>query len=108
MRTSALKPHTAAMTARSDMPQDLLIKHHPLAVFADRYGGIYSRGRWLAVSSADEPCHGEMRASWVLGHGPFGEDNEARDFWADPPTWIASGNTPEDAISRLEPRDGEV
>lgn len=89
------------------LPQDLLIKHYPVAVFADRYGGVYSSGRWLAVSSADELCHGEMRASWVLAHGPSGEDIEARDFWAHPPDWIASGDTPEDAISRLEPLHGE-
>ena len=97
-----------AMTPRENLPRDLLIKHHPVAVFADRYGGVYSGGPWLAVSSASEPCHGEMRASWVLGHGPFGEDIEARNFWADPPDWIASGDTPEEAISRLELRHSEA
>lgn len=104
----APEPHTGVMTARPEIPEDLLIKHHPIAVFADRYGGIYSSGRWLAVASADEPYHGETRASWVLGHGPFGDDIEARDFWVDPPSWIASGDTPEDAISRLEKGRGEA
>ena len=96
------------MAHRENLPRDLLIKHHPVAVFADRYGGVYSSGPWLAVSSADGLCNGEMRASWVLRQGPFGEDSEARAFWADPPYWIASGDTPEEAISKLELRQSKA
>jgi hypothetical protein len=88
------------------LPQDLLTRHYPVAAFADRYGGVYSGGRWFALSAADEPFQGEVRASWVLSNGPSGEDIEAAIFWADPPAWIASGDTPQEAVSALDQRSG--
>ena len=95
------------MAAFADLAGELLIRHHPVAVFADRYGGVYSGGRWFAVSTADEPFEGEMRASWVLSHGPSASDVEAADFWIDPPVWIGVGATPQDAVSALDQRWGE-
>ncbi|CAN5236672.1 hypothetical protein BH09PSE1_BH09PSE1_06860 [soil metagenome] len=77
------------------------ITHWPIAVFEDRYEGCYSRGRWLAVSKADELIGGEKRASWVLGNGPFGGDTEAMRFWDGAPNWIAAGDTPEQAVKHL-------
>lgn len=77
------------------------ISHYPIAVFEDRYGGIYSQGRWLAVSQADTPLGRINRAGWLLDNGPFGGDVEAMEFWEVPPAWIAVGGTPEQAIARL-------
>lgn len=95
------------MAGASQPLQDFLNSRHPVAVFADRYGGVYSGGRWLAVSRADDLFQGEMRATWVLGHGPSSDDIEAAEFWDGPPNWIAAGDTPDEAIARLRSIDAD-
>jgi hypothetical protein len=76
-----------------------------VAIIQDRYQGCYSSGGWLAISRADELIDGEARASWALGNGPSGSDIEAAEFWADPPSWIVAGETPDRALSELEARE---
>lgn len=77
-------------------------KHiHPIAIVEDRYGGVYSRGKWLAVNGADTLDNGCYRIIRTLEQGPHDEDTEAMLFWADPPEWIASGHTPDQAFANL-------
>jgi hypothetical protein len=76
--------------------------HYPIAVIEDRYGGAYSGGRWLAISCADHLENGAYRIVRCLEDGPHGQDIEAREFWESPPSWIAVGATPNEAIQNLE------
>ena len=73
----------------------------PVAVIQDRYGGVYSGGRWLAINAADKLDNGSYRIIRCLEGGPHGDDVEAQDFWSTPPSWIAAGSTPEEAIAKL-------
>ena len=86
----------AAGTNRREYPLGL----HPIVVVQDRYGGVYSRGPWVAIAAADELDNGAYRIVRVLedGNGP---DTDAADFWADPPSWTAVGASPDEAIGAL-------
>jgi hypothetical protein len=75
--------------------------HYPFAVIQDRYGGSYSGGQWLAISCADHMENGAYRIVRCLEGGPQGGDVEAREFWTNPPSWIAVGATPDEAIRKL-------
>lgn len=81
---------------------------YPVAIIEDRYGGAYSRGKWLAVAFADLDYDGETRASFVLTNGPSGSDGEAMCFWLDPPDWIAVGDCPDDALAALQQGEGDA
>ena len=85
---------------------------HPIMVLQDRYGGCYSGGRWLAIREADRLENGAYRVVRCLEGGPSDEDIEAREFWTNPPSWIAAGQTPDEAvaalIARSSERDGQV
>ena len=80
----------------------------PIVIVEDRYGGTYSGGGWLAIAGADELAGADLRvgvnrAGYVLGdEGPHGEDLEAMEFWANPPEWIAVGDTPDKALAALK------
>jgi hypothetical protein len=76
--------------------------HYPIAVIEDRYGGIYSGGKWLAISCADHLESGAYRIVRCLENGPHGEDGDAMEFWSQAPLWIASGATPDEAIRKLQ------
>jgi hypothetical protein len=78
-----------------------VIDDYPIAVIQDRYHGVYSGGEWLAISCADHLENGAYRIVRCLEDGPHGDDVEATSFWANPPSWIASGKTPEEAIRKL-------
>jgi hypothetical protein len=73
----------------------------PMIVIKDRYGGVYSGGRWLAVASADVEIEGRPRSIWVTEEGPSDGDISCALFWMEPPEWIAIGQTPEGAASAL-------
>lgn len=73
----------------------------PIAVVQDRYGGCYSGGAWLAISVADRLENGAYRVVRCLEGGPSDGDVEAREFWTDPPSWIAAGTTPDEAVKAL-------
>lgn len=79
---------------------------HPIAVVEDRYSGTYSGGRWLAIAAADAFENGLIRVAFCVedGAGPSGQDGDARDFWSEPPAWIAVGDTAEAAIEALRKR----
>ncbi len=71
-------------------------KHWPLALIADRYGGIYSGGEWLAISGIT------LDRFRIVMLGPHGDDPTAAEFWDDPPKWIAVGATPDAARKALK------
>jgi hypothetical protein len=79
--------------------------HYPIAVIEDRYSGVYSGGKWLAISRAHYLENGAYRIVRCLESGPHGDDSDAMEFWAAPPSWIASGETPDEAIRKLETRE---
>lgn len=79
-------------------------EHFPIVVVQDRYGGAYSRGKWLAISEADRLENGAYRIIRCLENGPHGDDSDAAEFWANPPTWIAVGQTPDEAVHKLQMR----
>jgi hypothetical protein len=84
---------------------------YPVAVFEDRYGGVYSGGAWIAIAEASEPYDQEnTRARFCLvgDNGPFGGDVAASTFWSDSPEWIAVGSTPDAAIVSLRNRRRSV
>ncbi len=74
---------------------------YPIAIVQDRYTGVYSNGTWLAIAHAREQHEGRSRAAFVLSDGPHGDDRVPAEFWADPPPWIAVGNSPQEALDRL-------
>lgn len=86
---------------------------YPVAILEDRYGGVYSKGAWLAIANADKPhigdkpCVGDLigsRMEFCLNEGPNGSDPQASDFWDTPPSWIVVGKTPDDALAALKKR----
>lgn len=81
----------------SAVPPDL----YPIIVVQDRYQGGYSGGAWSAIAQADRPLAGTTRIAWLMDEGPGGGDVSASDFWRDPPSWIATGDTADRAIARL-------
>jgi len=76
--------------------------HFPIAVIEDRYGGVYSGGKWLAISCADRMENGAYRIIRCLEDGPHGDDTDAMMFWGTPPDWIAVGDTPDEAVRKLQ------
>jgi len=80
---------------------ELPLALYPIAIVQDRYGGVYSGGDWLAIARADAAHDGRSRVDFALAHGPHGSDCIAAEFWADPPDWIAVGNSPDEARDRL-------
>ena len=76
----------------------------PIAVLQDRYGGAYSRGAWLAIACSNKLENGAYRIIRCMEGGPHGDDSEAGISWSDPLSWIAVGNTPEEAIQNLRQR----
>lgn len=76
----------------------------PVVIVQDRYGGVYSGGKWLAIAEATRMENGAYRVVRCLEDGPYGEDTDAMVFWSDPPSWVASGNTPEEAVAKLQNR----
>ena len=79
----------------------VLFSLYPVMVVQDRYQGVYSGGRWLAVANADERQGLLSRGGWILENGPSGNDMDAAGFWSDAYRWIASGETPDEAIGKL-------
>lgn len=81
---------------------------HPIAIVEDRYGGTYSGGAWIAIARADSPCSLVVdalttRAGYIVTHSDaFGDDASAMGFWADPPEWVAAGDTPQEAVANLK------
>ncbi|WP_156359352.1 hypothetical protein [Sphingomonas sp. Leaf242] len=63
----------------SEIPNAL----YPVIVVQDRYQGVYSGGKWLAIAVADTVEFGLPRASWALEFGPNAGDVDAAMFgWA--------------------------
>jgi hypothetical protein len=72
---------------------------YPVIVVQDRYSGVYSGGRWLAIANGRDAGN-RMADVWCGAHGG---DTEAAEFGADIPSlhWIAVGETPDEAVAAL-------
>lgn len=82
----------------------------PIAIVQDRYGGVYSRGEWIAIGGFDardalaDGVH--TRLDHVMEHA-HGDDAQAMLFWANVAPglrWLAVGATPDEALARLRAR----
>ena len=69
----------------------------PIAIIEDRYMGTYSGGKWIAIANWRE----DSRLELIEDEGNGG-DCEARDFWYEPPSWAAVGDTPDAALAKLK------
>ncbi len=90
---------------------ELLVEGFPVTIVQARYGRTYSGGEWLAVANSDGQIdisnfHVISRIEYIMDDGPGGGDTDAMEFWADPPDWIAVGNTPGEALKALEKKYG--
>ena len=86
------------------------MQDHPIAIVEDRYGGVYSRGEWIAVGefdARDGSGHAvHTRLDYVMEHA-HGDDVTAMRFWADTAPalrWLAVGATPDEALANLRAR----
>lgn len=75
------------------------IELYPVVVVEDRYSGTYSGGQWLAVAEGDI----NMPSVWI---GPHGDDCTSAAFWDNAPKWIATGDTPNEALAALYEKYG--
>jgi hypothetical protein len=90
---------------------DFDIWAYPLAIIADRYQGTYSGGAWLAIAGIEDPNLGRLALDLLADRvrdapNPWGEDLMAMEFWEAPPSWIAAGATPDEAIAALKRKNG--
>ncbi len=69
----------------------------PIAIIEDRYHGTYSGGKWIAIANWRK----DDRLNFVEDEGNGG-DTDASDFWYNPPSWVAVGNTPQEALAELK------
>lgn len=86
---------------------------YPIAIISDRYGGAYSGGTWIAVAGMQNRKPGSAVLKMLSEHdeepsNPWGDDIRAGDFWANPPSWIAAGDTPEDALNALKKKNANI
>lgn len=62
---------------------------YPTTIVADRYGGTYSNGGWLAFPLDEIPPEVD------------GGDIECMEFWQNYKDPVGKGNTPDDALDNL-------
>jgi hypothetical protein len=79
---------------------------YPVTIVKDRYGGSYSRGKWLAYN-LDEDIVAKLDP---LPHGD--DDVSMNNFWGDyyeinPVFLIGIGNTPDEALRDLKIKNGD-
>ncbi|HST61449.1 MAG TPA: hypothetical protein VLK84_22275 [Longimicrobium sp.] len=86
------------------------MQDYPIAIVQDRYGGVYSRGAWLAVGEFDARDGSgyavHTRLDYVMEHA-HGDDVTAMLFWTDVAPglrWLAVGATPDEALANLRAR----
>lgn len=81
---------------------------YPIVIIQDRYGGAYSKGKWIAIADADDHVD-ECGASgpWDSSDVPcFTFWTSVREAWESSPQlglfdWIAVGQTPDEALANL-------
>jgi len=64
---------------------------YPVSIVKDRYGGVYSGGRYVAFHLHPEE----------IPEDAFGGDTEAYYFWENTRMPIGKGSTPNDALYNL-------
>lgn len=104
-----LRPDRKSDPAEETLLPKLLarVDTYPIMLIEDRYGGTYCGGYWIAIAEADKACGLVQdaltsRSGYIVSHsGANGDDVSAMAFWANPPSWVAVGQTPDDAIANL-------
>ncbi len=76
---------------------------YPVTIIQDRYRGVYSGGKWIALAGDD---HGDLDWFPVLrtamdDWGPHGGNIAAKDFWSEEHANISVGDTPDEAYANL-------
>ena len=74
------------------------IRTYPVVIVQDRYNGVYSGGKWIAIAQGDSPERLDL--IWLGAHA---EDLAAVAFWAKyrDKEWLAVGDTPDEALAAL-------
>ena len=85
--------------------QEVIDRLWPVAILQDRYHGCYSKGAWIAIGDFErEAAPGKDRLAWA-SDGIYESDGECDDFWhqvrADKIIWLAVGDTPDAALTKL-------
>ena len=89
---------------------ELEFKLFPIAIIQDRYGGCYSKGKWVAISNyGDEDSEFdeyEMKLEYLLDSG-MGDDVESRKFWDTyrDAKYLAVGSSPHEAMENLRKKN---
>ena len=90
MLRDVVKRHEEIFIAKN-YADDFADKLYPLTIVKDRYGGVYSGGRYTAWLLDAEEVPKEI----------FGEDTEARGYWYDHDPLCGKGDTVSSAIMDL-------
>lgn len=91
------------------------ISMYPVAIVEDRYSGVYSSGRWVAIAQWENDASGEAGQDEYISRLRFvdregnGDDTDAMTFWSaaldrksvSPFWWVAVGETPNHAWDAL-------
>lgn len=83
--------------------------HYPIAVLENPMFSESGDDPWIAVSRCNLPVDaplqfqalGVLRIEYVLADGPHSNDVDAAGFWTAPPSWIAVGDLPDQALTNL-------
>ena len=65
---------------------------YPVTIVTDRYGGTYSKGRWLAFNLPPNELPPEIDA----------DDVTCYKFWKNTDILVGRGSTPDEALKDLE------
>ena len=76
----------------ADMRELWLEQEYPLTIIADRYGGVYSKGNFVAF-----PVD-----YYNVPHGASASDNGCSDFWKNYTGYVGLGATPVEAYENLK------
>ena len=87
---------------------------YPISIFEDRYTGVYSGGKWIAVANSDmydntivETEHYHKTHYELAFEGTHSDDITAGEFgyMIKFVPWIAVGNTPNEALENLQKKN---
>jgi len=67
---------------------------YPVVIVKDRYGGVYSDGKWVAFNEPNVPENAQ------------GSDTEASEFYHDYTKHYGKGDTPNEALKDLRRSNG--
>ncbi len=81
--------YSTDIAATLEVVTEMSRRHETLAFFENRYGPVYSDGKWSAYFGINP--EGAMRGAWA-------SDNECQEYWESPIPGHVSADTPQMAI----------